>query len=76
MGKYIIAYIVTIVGTLAIMFCMGCVIGMFGILISTSQQELQASLQGGVLQLVVQVISLFVGFFCFRYSVRRFVEND
>jgi len=75
MGKYIITYIVFIVSTLAIMFLVGVVLGLFALFFSDPRQ-MQSSIQGGSLQVFIQLLSLVVGFFCFRFSIRRFVEND
>jgi len=76
MGKYIKSYLVFILSTLAVMFCIGFVMGIFSIFFASSPHELQASLQGGAIQLIIQLISVVVGFYCFRYSVRRFVEDE
>ena len=75
MGKYIISYIVFIVSTLAIMFLIGFVIGIFA-LFFTDPIELQLSLQSGTSQFFAQILSAVVGFFCFRFSIRRFVESE
>tara|TARA_R100000908_G_C3728381_1_gene128597 strand:- start:625 stop:852 length:228 start_codon:yes stop_codon:yes gene_type:complete len=75
MGKYIISYIVFIVSTLAIMFLIGIVIGIFAVMFADPYQ-MQESLQGGALRFFIQLISLVVGLFCFRFAIRRFVENE
>ncbi|HBX59325.1 MAG TPA: hypothetical protein DEG65_03655 [Methylophaga sp.] len=75
MGKYIISYIVFIVSTLAIMFLVGFVVGIFALFFADPIQ-LQLSLQGGTAQFFAQLLSVVVGFFCFRFSIKRFVESE
>jgi uncharacterized membrane protein (UPF0182 family) len=76
MGKYLKSYLLFIVSTLGIMFLIGFVMGIIAIVISSSPQALQLALQGGALKIIIQIISFVVGFFCFKYSIKRFVETD
>ncbi|MAT10408.1 MAG: hypothetical protein CMM02_05295 [Rhodopirellula sp.] len=72
--RYLKSYIVFIVATLAIMFCLGFLLGILGAFFASSPQAFQASLQAGSIQLIIQIISIIVGFYCFRYSVQKFIE--
>ena len=75
MTKYIIAYIVTIVISLIVLFLFGCLIGAVGVAFMNPQNLMQ-SLQSGGLAIVTQIAFLIIGFFSFRYSVKRFIESE
>jgi uncharacterized membrane protein (UPF0182 family) len=76
MAKYIKSYLLFIVSTLGIMFLIGVVMGILAIVFSSSPQALQLALQGGALNIIIQIISFVVGFFCFKFAVKRFVETN
>lgn len=75
MGKYIIAYIVTIVISLLSLFLFGCLMGAVGVLF-TNPQNIMQSVQSGGLAILSQLVFLVIGFFAFRFSVRRFIESE
>ena len=75
MVKYIIAYIVTIVISLLLLFLFGCLIGAVGVLF-TNPQNIMQSIQSGGLGILTQLAFLIIGFFSFRFSVQKFIEPN
>lgn len=73
MVKYIIAYIVTIVISLLLLFLFGCLIGAVGVAF-TNPQNLMQSIESGGLGILIQLAFLVIGFFSFRFSVQKFIE--
>ena len=74
MTKYIKAYIVTIVISLLSLFLFGCLIGAVGVAF-TNPQNLMQNIESGGLGILIQLAFLVIGFFSFRYSVKRFIES-
>ena len=72
MGKYLLAYITTMVASFIILFLGSCLIGV----ISTpfiNPNEIESTILR--YNIVFQILFIIINFFCFRYSVQRFIED-
>ena len=71
MGKYLIAYIVTTVSSFAILFLAGCLIGAVSVPFMPGD-DIKSAIQSYAI--LFNILFVVINFFCFRYSVRRFIE--
>ena len=78
MKDYIIAWLLTSVMTVAGLFCLGCIVGLFAAFGGVSNPEnldatLDASAAFNILVLVGMVV---INFFSFKFCVKKFIVKD
>ena len=72
MGKYLLAYITMMVVSFLILFLAGCLIGAIATPFINPHDIESSILRYGI---VFQILFIVINFFCFRYSVQRFIEE-
>ena len=78
MKDYIIAWLLTSVMTVAGLFCLGCIVGLFAAFGGVSNPEnLDATLEASAaFNILVLVRTTIINFFSFKFCVKKFIVKD